>query len=125
MAADGTAVGSSDESRSRSELISSKISSEVHCPPSPLPEHMFVLYRMCVRCQAFARLISSTPLSLALSPAGRGDPTQGALLLRPSPYALFPALLLCQARRRSGRRRPPSSSDPAGMSRPALHTTIH
>src|SRR5260370_27645331 len=77
------------------ELICRNASADVQYPLSPLPENMFVLYRMCVRCQAFARLISSTPLpgplpsgERAPHPARAAPPTQP---LRPLPSSSSPS----------------------------------
>src|SRR5260370_10207383 len=50
---------------------------------------MFVLYRISVRRQGFALLISCAPLSLALSPSGRGNLTQRALRPRARSHTLF------------------------------------
>src|SRR5260370_11132578 len=50
---------------------------------------MFVLYRISARRQGFALLISCAPLSLALSPSGRGNLTQRALRPRARSHTLF------------------------------------
>src|SRR6266851_4547502 len=55
IASAGTALRSSDCRRLSNKLISSKTSPEVQLPLAPPSEHMFVVYRKSVRCQAFTR----------------------------------------------------------------------
>src|SRR6266852_192134 len=87
----GTDVSSSSARWSRSEWICWKTSSEVQLPLTPPSEHMFVLYRNYVRCQAFrdVNLPNLIPDYQARHIRIQAHPTPPSMLVSPHPaYSL-------------------------------------